>query len=103
MSTYTYYREPCALCGEEFPKRNLNKLMLSTAHSSVTKLKKLCGICDNCLPKLLDFLEVSMPEDQQRPYTPAPWCRKCSATVGKRAKFCPYCGDKLDSQKKKGS
>ena len=99
MNTYTYYREPCALCGDELPKRHLNKLMLGEAHSSVPRLKKLCGICDNCLPKLYDFLEVSEPEEpEKRPYKPRQWCRKCGSDVGKTAKFCPYCGDELASQ-----
>jgi hypothetical protein len=58
MNSYQYYREPCALCGEEFAKRDLNKLMFSVAHISVPNWKKLCGVCDNCLPNLMKFLEV---------------------------------------------
>lgn len=99
MNSYTYYREPCSLCGEEFPKRDLNKLMFSAAHDSVPKWKKLCGICDRCLPTLLDFLEVSEPEETERkPYSPRQLCRKCYNFAGKTAKFCPYCGDELATQ-----
>lgn len=98
-STYKYYQEPCALCGEDFPKRDLHKLMVSPAHISVPNPRRLCGLCDNCLPKLLDFLEVPEPEDKEkRPYTPRRWCRKCIRDVGKTSIFCPYCGEELAKQ-----
>lgn len=100
-STYRYYREPCALCGEQFPKRDLNKLLMARSHDSVPKTRNLCGLCDNCLPKLLDFLEVPEPEDQERkPYKPRQLCLKCFNFSGKTAKFCPYCGDELATQNK---
>lgn len=99
MSTYKYFKENCALCGDEFPMRDLRKLLLSDAHTSVPKTRKLCGICDDCLPKLLDFLEVTEPEDKERrPYAPRQLCRKCYSWAGKTAKFCPYCGDELAKQ-----
>ena len=99
MSTYQYFRENCALCGEDFPKRDLNKLMVAPGHLSVTHPKKLCGVCDDCLPKILDFLAVPEPDEgEKKPYTPRRWCRKCVKDVGKTAAFCPYCGDNLDTQ-----
>lgn len=100
-STYKHYRDDCALCGDNFPTRDLNKLFIGASHSSVPAHKTLCKVCDYCLPKLLDFLAVPEPEDkEERPYTPRRWCRKCIRDVGKTANFCPYCGDELDSQKK---
>lgn len=101
MSTYQYYREPCALCGDYFPSRDLTKLYLGKSHCSSPVPRKLCGVCDNCFPKLLDFLEVSEPEEPERkPYKPRQWCRKCVRDVGKNARFCPHCGDELASQRK---
>ena len=99
MGTYQYFREPCALCGEHHPKRNMTKLYLGQSHHSCPTPRKLCSVCDNCFPKLLDFLEVSEPEEPERkPYKPRRWCRKCIRDVGKTANFCPYCGDDLSSQ-----
>lgn len=98
-SSYKRYRDNCALCGEDFPMRDLNKLLIGASHSSVPSPKTLCKVCDNCLPKLYDFLEVSEPDDPpERPYKPRQWCRKCVHDVGKNARFCPYCGDELASQ-----
>ena len=98
--TYTYFRENCALCGADLPKRDLNKILMAPGHTSVSTPKKLCGLCDDCLPKLLDFLEVPEPEDKEKkPYTPRRWCRRCNNDVGKTFVFCPYCGDKLEPQK----
>lgn len=99
-SSYQFFRENCALCGADFPKRDLNKLMLAPGHLSVTHPTKMCGICDDCLPKLLDFLEVPEPDYKEKPYNPRRWCRKCVRDVGKTAVFCPYCGDELATQQK---
>lgn len=102
MGHYQYWREPCALCGETFAARDLTKIYLGAAHTSCPTPKKLCGVCDRCFPKLLDFLEVPEPEEKERkPYTPQRLCRKCYYNVGKRARFCPYCGDELAKQKEK--
>lgn len=103
MGTYRYFREPCALCGEYHPMRDMTRLYLGQSHHSCPTPRKLCAVCDTCFPKLLDFLEVSEPEKPEpRPYTPPRYCRKCYYTVGKTARFCPYCGDELASQKKEG-
>lgn len=91
----------CAKCGRTIVKRDATKILVQSGTYGTPKT--LCWLCDRCLPSLLDDLEVSMPEDQPRPYTPAPWCRKCSSTVGKKAVFCPYCGDELASQKTRRS
>ena len=64
-STYRYYQDPCALCGKEFPKRDLNKLLMARSHSSVPQARQLCGVCDNCLQKLLDFLEVPSKQNKE--------------------------------------
>lgn len=101
MGTYQYFREPCALCGDYHPMRDMKKIYLGQSHHSCPTPRKLCSVCDNCFPKLLDFLEVPEPEEKEtRPYTPARYCRKCYYTVGKTARFCPYCGDELAAQKK---
>lgn len=103
MGTYQYFREPCALCGESHPMRDMTKVYMGQSHSSCPTPRKLCAVCDNCFPKLLDFLEVSEPEEtEHRRYNPQhrQWCRKCVTYVNKTAKFCPYCGDELASQVK---
>lgn len=102
MGIYQYFRENCAMCGDSLPMRDMNQLKLSKSREINRDFRKLCHVCDNCLPKLLDFLEVSEPEEpERRPYTKPQhrqWCRKCVTYVNKTAKFCPYCGDELSSQ-----
>lgn len=104
MSRYQYHREPCAMCGDYLPMRDMTKLYLGKSHEPSPVPKKLCCVCDTCYPKLLDFLEVSEPDEPEsrpyRPYRPRQWCRKCVTHVGKTAKFCPYCGDELATQNK---
>lgn len=100
--TWSGQREAiCAKCGNEGLKRNMTGLYVKPDVYDPPKI--LCHICERCLPVLLDELEVSMPEDQEkilRTYTPRRFCRKCVSTVGKTARFCPYCGDELAKQKK---
>lgn len=100
MSNYQFWRAPCPLCSREFPNRDMVKIYMGESHHSCPTPRKLCNVCDNCFPKLLDFLEVSEPEEPERkPYVPPRWCDKCRNRVGKTAVFCPYCGDKLEPQK----
>lgn len=96
--TWSGQREAiCAKCGNEGMKRSMTALYVKTGVYDPPRI--LCHICERCLPALLDELEVSMPEEQEkRPYTPRRWCRKCIRDVGKTAQFCPYCGDELASQ-----
>ena len=101
MDTYQYFREPCAVCGNDYPMRDMNKIYFGKSHNSCPTPRKLCCVCDSCFPKLLDFLETSEPEEpEKKPYKPRRWCRKCLRDVGKTANFCPYCGDELAKQNK---
>ena len=61
--SYKHYTEICSLCGTEHPKRELNKLYISFGHTSVPSPKKICSICDDCLPRLCEVLEISLPDD----------------------------------------
>lgn len=90
--------DECNKCGRHISKRDATKILVQSGTYGTPKT--LCWLCDRCLPSLLDELEVSMPEDKERPYTPARWCRKCMTTVGKTAVFCYRCGDELATQNK---
>lgn len=61
--SYMYHTEICSLCGIEHPKRELNKLYISFGHTSVASPKKICSVCDNCLPELCEIFEISLPDD----------------------------------------
>lgn len=64
--SYMHYTEICSLCGIEHPKRDLNKLYISFGHTSVSSPKKICSICDDCLPRLCEVFEISLPDDTVR-------------------------------------
>ena len=49
----------CAKCGKEMLKRNMTALMVK--ESSYVNPALLCHVCQDCLPELLDLLDVSMP------------------------------------------
>ena len=50
----------CAKCSREGLKKNMVTILIrETAGSPV---RTLCHICRDCLPQLLDQLEVSMPD-----------------------------------------
>lgn len=51
----------CAKCGREGLKRNMYTLSIRAPRNYASP-RTLCHICPNCLPALLDDLEVSMPE-----------------------------------------
>ena len=51
------------MCGKKQPKRDMNKLFIAYGHTSVSSPKKMCSICDDCLPELCDILEVNAPDD----------------------------------------
>ena len=60
---YRYYTEICSLCGKENAKREMNKLYISFGHTSVPSPKKICSVCDDCLPKLCEIFEISLPDN----------------------------------------
>lgn len=60
---YEHYTENCSICGGRHPKRDMNKLFIAYGHTSVPSPKKMCSICDECLPKLCEYLEVNAPDD----------------------------------------
>ena len=50
----------CARCGREGLKRHMVTLFIKANGRS--PMRKLCHLCPDCLPVLLDYLEVSMPQ-----------------------------------------
>ena len=54
------YLGTCALCSREGLKRNMTTLNVKVNRAG--RFLKLCHLCLDCLPQLLDFLAVSMPE-----------------------------------------
>lgn len=54
------YLGTCARCGREGLKRNMTTLNIKVNRAG--RFLKLCHLCPRCLPELLDFLAVSMPE-----------------------------------------
>lgn len=50
----------CVKCGREGLKRNMSALYIKDRYTQTPK--RLCHLCYDCLPQLLDDLEVSMPE-----------------------------------------
>lgn len=53
-------REICSLCGEVYRKREMNKLYYAPSHYSTYNPRLVCHICDNCLPRLAEYLEVNI-------------------------------------------
>lgn len=52
----------CAKCGREMMKRRMVALLVRERHS--LNPATLCHVCHDCLPGLLDYLDVGMPERQ---------------------------------------
>lgn len=95
--TYKYYTEVCSLCGTEHPKRELNKLYIAFGHTSVASPKKMCSVCDDCLPELCEIFQITLPEETVR-YTRRRYCKKCYHDVNKNAIYCQSCGYKLNDK-----
>lgn len=86
----------CVKCGHWIVKSATTKILVQNGTYGTPR--KLCWICNRCLPSFLDELEVSMPDDTPRPYTPRRLCRKCYNFVGKYANYCSHCGNDLNTQ-----
>lgn len=99
--TYKYYTEECSLCGIEHPKRELNKLYIAFGHSSVASPKKICSVCDDCLPEVSEIFSISLPDENIR-NTLRRYCKKCYHDVSKNARYCQSCGNKLKDKEKGG-
>ena len=50
----------CAKCGREGMKKRMFALYIK--RGGYATMRVLCHICPNCMPALLDELEVSMPD-----------------------------------------
>ena len=87
----------CVKCGHGIVKRTATKILVQSGTYGTPRT--LCWICNRCLPSFLDELEVSMPDDTPRPYTPRRMCRKCYNYVGKYANYCQHCGNDLNDHK----
>lgn len=95
---YEYYEENCSLCGERKPKRDMNKLYIAYGHTSVPSPRKMCSVCDECLPKLCEFLEVNAPDDTEHRRKAPKLCYKCFKYSKSDAAFCQYCGAKMNGK-----
>lgn len=95
MSKYQYHRGYCILCGKDLPKRDMNKIMISYSHSSVTCPRMMCSVCDDCLPQLFDNLGVKEPEREINWGKPPAYCMECGTIISKTALYCKSCGAKL--------
>lgn len=98
MDTFNYYTEECSLCGKRYPKRMLNKLYISQSHTSAPSPKKICSVCDDCLPALCDFFEISLPDLTVQYRSARRYCKVCYSDVSKRALYCQSCGNKLTEE-----
>ncbi len=93
---YENFREPCALCRKVIPKRNMAKIVFEAGHTSVRYPKKLCFVCDNCLPDFLEYLEVPEPSPiSEVEYRISRMCNKCHHNVSRFARYCQHCGTKI--------
>ena len=54
------YYANCARCGERKYKKRMTALYVK--EDSYSPVRILCHICPNCLPALLDYLAVGMPD-----------------------------------------
>ncbi len=99
--SYLHYMEVCALCCNENPKREMNKLYISYGHTSVSSPKKICSICDDCLPTICENFEITLPDKNVNFYRRR-YCKKCYKDVRKDALYCQYCGNKLSDAEKGG-
>ena len=54
------YIASCAKCGRDGLKKKMYSLYVKK--DSYSPVRILCHICPDCMPKLLDELEVTMPE-----------------------------------------
>ena len=50
----------CQMCNRIYHKREMTKIYYGEAHVSTCNPRLLCHICDNCLAKLLDILEINI-------------------------------------------
>lgn len=89
---YEHYIENCSICGERYPKRDMNKLFIAYGHTSVSSPKKMCSICDNCLPNLCEYLEVKAPDDTVHGRYSENYYKAHNPKRGK----CVKCGQALD-------
>ena len=54
------YYANCAKCGKEQNKKRMVQVYVK--NGSYAPMRILCHVCQDCMPQLLDELEVSMPE-----------------------------------------
>lgn len=89
-----YYKDDCNLCGKREIKRNLIRVMLRDgAYGSP---KQVAYLCEDCLPKLAEFLECDIPDlTECARRTPMTCCPECYTTISRLDRFCKHCGHQI--------
>ena len=90
------YRNDCALCGQTFTARDLDKVYVR--RGTYGRLVTIACLCQNCTARLADYLGHELPDlDAPPARRPMPsYCPDCMTTVSRYDHFCKYCGEKLD-------
>ena len=100
MNNFQLYTEDCVLCGKTKPKRDMNQISIAYGHTSVRAHKKMCSVCDDCLPDLCNYLGVKAPDNNVRWGKGGSLCYKCYKYSRQDALFCQYCGTKMRGKRK---
>ena len=90
------FRGYCVLCGDGYPKRELDRIFISNGHYG--SHKTMAYVCRSCSAKVADFLGVELPdidETQERKLYEYSFCPACYGQVKRSDLYCSYCGQRL--------
>ena len=91
-----YFRDSCAMCGEEMASRKFDRILVRSGNYSTPKV--MAKVCRKCLTRVADFVGTELP-DIDTPNYRGPshykWCPSCGQMLGKRDSFCRNCGKEL--------
>ncbi len=93
------FRGYCVLCGDGHSKREMNCVLVR--FGSYGSPKTMAYVCQNCTPKVADWLGVELPDEEERhrKLYDYPRCQHCQTRVKTTDRYCWYCGNGLRSAK----